>query len=99
MQECRGDGTWGACDTTDGCQCDPAVDTVRTIACGNCGFMDSSCGPDGLWADDAVCQSEGACTPDDVETVPLFDSSLQGFFWDFDNTGLKLAQLRFYEVQ
>jgi len=34
----------------------------------------------------------------DEETVPLFDSSLQGFFWDFDNTGLKLAQLRFYEV-
>jgi hypothetical protein len=34
-----------------------------------------------------------------VETVPLFDDSLQGFFWDFDNTGLKLLQLRFYEVQ
>jgi hypothetical protein len=31
------------------------------------------------------------------ETVPLFDSSLQGFFWDFDNNGLKLAQLRFYD--
>jgi hypothetical protein len=34
-----------------------------------------------------------------VETVPLFDSSLQGFLWDFDNTGLRLAQLRFYQVQ
>jgi hypothetical protein len=34
-----------------------------------------------------------------VETVPLFDDSLQGFFWDFDNQGLKLLQLRFYEVQ
>jgi hypothetical protein len=33
-----------------------------------------------------------------VETVPLFDDSLQGFFWDFDNQGLKLLQLRFYEV-
>jgi len=35
----------------------------------------------------------------DVETVPLFDDSLQGFFWDFDNQGLKLLQLRFYEVE
>lgn len=34
-----------------------------------------------------------------LETVPLFDDSLQGFFWDFDNQGLKLLQLRFYEVQ
>ena len=34
----------------------------------------------------------------DVETVPLFDASLQGFFWDFDNAGLKLVQLRFYEA-
>jgi hypothetical protein len=33
-----------------------------------------------------------------VETVPLFDDALQGFFWDFDNQGLKLLQLRFYEV-
>jgi hypothetical protein len=34
----------------------------------------------------------------DVETVPLFDDSLQGFFWDFDNQGLKLLQLRFYDA-
>lgn len=77
MQECRGDGTWGPCDTVDGCQCDPAVDTVRTIDCGACGFKDSSCAPDGLWADDAVCQSEGVCTPDDVESVPCGDCGVQ----------------------
>jgi hypothetical protein len=34
-----------------------------------------------------------------VETVPLFDDSLQGFFWDFDNQGLRLLQLRFYEAK
>jgi hypothetical protein len=28
--------------------------------------------------------------------VPLFDSSLQDYFWSYDNTGLRLAQLRFY---
>lgn len=33
----------------------------------------------------------------DLERVPLFDDSLQGYFWDYDNQGLKLAQLRFYD--
>lgn len=33
-----------------------------------------------------------------VERVPLFDSRLEDFFWDFDNQGLKLLQLRFIEV-
>ena len=28
----------------------------------------------------------------------IFDSSLQGYFWDYDNNGLRLAQLRFYPV-
>ena len=29
-------------------------------------------------------------------TVSLFDACLQGFFWQFDNNGLKLLQVRFY---
>lgn len=31
---------------------------------------------------------------------PLFDSTLEGYFWDYDqgNPGLKLLQLRFYEI-
>jgi hypothetical protein len=33
-----------------------------------------------------------------VDRVPLFDPRLQDFFWSYDNQGLKLAQLRFYEV-
>ena len=32
-----------------------------------------------------------------LDRVPLFDESLTGYFWDYDNQGLKLAQLRFYE--
>ena len=32
-----------------------------------------------------------------MDRVPLFDSRLAGYFWDYDNQGLKLAQLRFYE--
>ena len=32
-----------------------------------------------------------------LDRVGLFDTSLQGYFWDYDNHGLKLAQLRFYD--
>jgi hypothetical protein len=33
-----------------------------------------------------------------VERMPLFDDRLQDYFWQYDNAGLKLVQLRFYEV-
>ena len=33
-----------------------------------------------------------------VERYPLFSDSLQDYYWDYDNGGLKLAQLRFYEI-
>jgi hypothetical protein len=33
-----------------------------------------------------------------VERYPLFDAALQDYFWEYDNKGLKLVQLRFYEV-
>jgi hypothetical protein len=32
------------------------------------------------------------------ERVPLFSDELQDYFWAYDNNGLKLVQLRFYEV-
>src|SRR5262245_8697558 len=32
-----------------------------------------------------------------VERVPLFDKRFEDFLWDYTNTGLKLAQLRFYQ--
>ena len=33
-----------------------------------------------------------------IERVPLFDDSLENYFWSYDNDGLKLVQLRFYEI-
>ena len=33
-----------------------------------------------------------------VERFNLFNDALQNFYWQFDNQGLKLLQLRFYEV-
>ena len=38
---------------------------------------------------------DGDGTP---ERYPLFSDALQDYFWNYDNNGLKLAQLRFYEV-
>lgn len=34
----------------------------------------------------------------DVDKVLLFDDRLQDYFWQYDNNGLRLAQLRFYEL-
>jgi len=34
----------------------------------------------------------------DAETVPIFDGSLYDYFWNYDNNGLRLAQLRFYPL-
>jgi hypothetical protein len=34
----------------------------------------------------------------DLDRVSLFDDRLQSYFWQYDNAGLRLAQLRFYEV-
>ncbi len=33
----------------------------------------------------------------DLDLVPLFDDRLEDYFWDYDNKGLRIAQLRFYE--
>lgn len=33
-----------------------------------------------------------------VEHVALFSEELQDYFWYYDNKGLKLAQMRFYEI-
>lgn len=34
----------------------------------------------------------------EIERYPLFDSALQDYYWQYDNNGLKLLQLRFYPV-
>ncbi|MDO8498353.1 MAG: hypothetical protein Q7S44_01015 [bacterium] len=33
-----------------------------------------------------------------IERYPLFDSALQDYYWQYDNNGLKLLQLRFYPI-
>ena len=33
-----------------------------------------------------------------IDRIPLFGSSLQNYYWSYDNFGLKLLQLRFYQI-
>ena len=33
-----------------------------------------------------------------LERYPLFSDALASYFWQYDNNGLKLAQLRFYDI-
>jgi hypothetical protein len=33
-----------------------------------------------------------------IDRVPLFSDPLADYYWNYDNNGLKLAQLRFYEI-
>ncbi len=33
-----------------------------------------------------------------AERLPLFDDRLQDYFWSYDNRGLKILQLRFYQI-
>lgn len=33
-----------------------------------------------------------------LERYPLFDSALQDYYWQYDNNGLRLMQLRFYPI-
>ena len=33
-----------------------------------------------------------------AERYPLFDTRLQDYFWQYDNNGMKVLQLRFYEI-
>lgn len=38
----------------------------------------------------------GECLAWEYMRLPLFSDELQGYFWDYDNNGARIAQLRFY---
>lgn len=33
-----------------------------------------------------------------LQRVPLFDPRLEGYYWQYDNNGMRLVQLRFYQL-
>lgn len=90
-------GTPGGSSVTTTCATDPTTgevvcsteSVVRVRSSGRSTFRDVSSELLSITAD---IDGDGV-----VETVGLFDEELEGYFWDYDNNGLKLAQLRFYE--
>jgi len=102
MQSCYEDidGTWCAADFAGGVQ--PI--TLEHTKSGAPKFTNVS--KDLLFVDYCTTWSAGPDTilgtADDVCTsvsqIPLFGNDLLSYYWSYDNEGLKLAQLRFYEV-
>jgi len=50
------------------------------------------------WVCTAVDPITGDCIAWQYKRVPLFSSELQDYLWRYDNNGVRIAQLRFYEV-
>jgi hypothetical protein len=102
MQSCYEDatGTWCAANFTGGVE--PI--TIQRTKSGVAKFVNVS--KDLLFVDFCMTWDAGLDgvlgTADDVCTsvdqIPLFSSKDLSYYWSYDNEGLKLAQLRFYEV-
>ncbi len=102
MQSCYDDntGTWCAVDFAGGVE--PI--TLQRTKGGVSKFTNVS--KDLLYVDYCTAWDAGPDTvlgtADDVCTsvsqVALFGNTLLSYYWSYDNEGLKLAQLRFYEV-
>jgi hypothetical protein len=93
MQSCYEDatGTWCAVDFTGGVE---PITIARTKG-GVAKFVNVS--KDLLFIDFCTLwNADGTC--DTVDQIPLFSNDALSYYWSYDNEGLKLAQLRFYEI-
>lgn len=79
-----------ATDPTDGALYCSLYTMVQTRSKGQSTFTDVSKQLLYVYAD---INADGT-----VERMPLFDSRLQDYYWNYDNNGLKNMQLRFYPV-
>lgn len=91
MQSCYEDATgyWCAVDFVGGVN---PIEIERTN--GKSTFTNVS--KDLLYIDYCAAWDGDVCT--DVDQIPLFSDDNLEYFWQYDNEGLKLAQLRFYEI-
>jgi hypothetical protein len=102
LQSCYEDdlGTWCAADLAGGVE---PIPLTRTKG-GAPKFTNVS--KDLLYVDHCLAWDAGVdtilgtdddvCT--DIEQIGLFSNELLSYYWNYDNRGLKLVQLRFYEV-
>jgi hypothetical protein len=102
MQSCYEDatGTWCAVDFPDGV----APITVERTKGGVAKFVNVSkdllyvdyCAAWAAGDDGILGTTDDVCT--DVNQIGLFSNDLISYLWSYDNEGLKVAQLRFYEI-
>lgn len=45
-----------------------------------------------------ITDEDGNVIGTELIRIPLFDDRIDGEFWEYDNSGLRLAQLRFYPI-
>jgi hypothetical protein len=79
-----------------------AVDTLGTVVCSTLNTADALVRKNGtpVWKNVTTELTTISGTVNGVQvTIPIFDNSLTDYFWNYDNTGLRLAQLRFYPIQ
>jgi len=94
-----GSATATTCATVQGeLQCS-LENTVQTRTKGPSGFTEVTNELTSLlvsycWEYDA----DGVCISDTLTRVALFAGDTEDWFWNYDNKGLRLAQLRFYEL-
>ncbi len=65
VQVCQVDGTWGPCDASMDCTCDPG--DTGSQDCGSCGTQQRECDEQGTWSAWGPCEGEGGCVPGETE--------------------------------
>lgn len=95
-----GSATATTCATVQGeIQCS-LENTVMTRTTGKSSFTDVTNEMTSLLVDycTVVDPTTGDCTTSTLTRVALFAGDTEDWFWNYNNNGLRLAQLRFYEV-
>ena len=95
-----GSATVTTCATVQGeIECS-LENTVQTRTQGPSGFTEVTNELTSLLVNYCTVYDEfGDCTTETLTRVALFAGETKDWFWNYDNKGLRLAQLRFYEVE
>ena len=91
-------GKPGGSSSTTTCATDP-TDSAQVCSIGQFVSMQmrKSASPASAMSVPTCCSSPPVSTGKSVST-PIFSPNYQNYFWEYDNQGLKLLQLRFYQV-
>ena len=94
-----GEATSTTCATVQGeIQCS-LENTVMTRTTGKSTFTDVTNEMTSLLVNYCTEYVDGVCDTYVLTRVALFAGDTEDWFWNYDNNGLRLAQLRFYEVE